>query len=999
MFVVSAPRDQHERRVRWSYGVAAASATLAGILLVLPFDVAAPVALAWAIGCAIAVLVIAIRERAQHGFLLPWLAAIGVLFTLGMLIRGVHGELVDEIFPMPSPADIVHLPAYALFLATLVRVHMARSQRRNPDAWLDGIAVALASALAIWWWYYADFLETPLISTETKALNAPYDAILLASAVMLLRIGATPGTKPASYRLLGTASACLVLVDLAAGVSLAQGRGLALTTALSPLVSGTTVAAVLHPSIVELASSRPESELRMGPLRLIVLSAMLLSPLVVLSAPVGTSQLKRDVATVLAVVVVAVVAVRVVRLLTMHERRTQADRALTQATARLAQASSLDEIRRLIPEQLEIVVPATRPASMSRVSASGPFASVSVGAPFDEWFLHYDNRLISPWEERVIASLVAEARSIAIARDHETNQTSALLEREAALVVAASEKRFRSLVQNASDIFIVLDADGKTTYASDAIVRVLGYAPETLVGKQLNSIVHENDQEPAARHFMAVLNGTKAQEKHEFRAYTADGDVRLFEAIMTDMTDVPEVNGVVINGTDVTAERSLERDLKDAETIDPLTLLLNRKSFINEIDTALRRASISGAAVSIAIIDLDDFKTINDALGPVLADQALVETANRIRRAVRLGDVVARLSGDEFGVLMPDGYSSLESVAAIERVLAELQLPFELDRHPLSLKATAGLAIDVGGSDTASVLLREADTALGTAKRDAPGKAIMFEEEMGSAVTERLDLRTGFERALHNDEMRLVYQPILDISTGRIVSLEALARWTHPQRGEISPNIFIPIAEDSNTITPLGEWALRTACTQVNEWTRRGLSDFTVSVNMSGQTLIEDDVISRVRSILRETRVDPSRIIIEITETVLIDDTEFIADRISALRSLGVALAIDDFGTGYSSLSYLQRYEFDYLKIDRAFVRPLEAPENVKEREIVAAIIRLAKGLGATTIAEGIEGESEHLVLQTLNCDRAQGFLFHRPKEVAEVFEILCEDLALDVAA
>ncbi len=989
---------QDVRRAQSSAMASIASVVVAAIALVLPFEMAAPLALLWAVGCSIVVLIVTIRSH-NADFLLPSLATIGILFSLGMLLRGVHGEIVNEPFPMPSPADIVHLPAYALFVVTLLRVHLARSTRRNLDAWIEGIASATAASLGIWWWYYADFLETPLISWETKLLNAPYDLLLLVGGVLLLRIGATPGTKPVSYRLLGFASAALVLVDLAAGVSLAQGRGLALTTALSPLVSGTTVAAVLHPSIKDLTQSRAESELRMGTLRLIVLSAMLLSPLIVLTFGEEQSPLKRNVAAALVTIVVLLVAVRIIRLFVMQERRAGADRALTQATAQLAQAASIREIRQQLPIRLEQVVPAAAPASITRFRVEGKFTSSELDEPFVHSFLNYNGSKLATWELRLISSLISEARSIAVARDLETSRNASRVEHEAAERVAASEKRFRSLVQHASDIFIVLDSEGVTTYASDAVTRVLGYAPEQLLGEQLNTIVHENDREPAALNFLAVKDGLKSQEKHEFRGHTATGEVRLFEAIMTDMRMVPEVNGIVVNATDVTAKRSLERDLKDAETIDPLTLLLNRKSFITEIERAMRRSSISGTAVSIAIIDLDDFKTINDALGPVLADQALVEAGARIRRSVRLGDIVARLGADEFGVLMPDGYSSLEALASIERVLAELRLPFELDRHPLSLDATGGMSRDIGGEDTASVLLREADTALGTAKRHSPGKAVMFEEAMGSAVTERLDLRTGFERALQNDEMRLVYQPILDMSTGRIVSLEALSRWCHPDRGEVSPSVFIPIAEESNTISALGDWALRTACEQVNEWSRRGLSEFTVSVNMSGLTLVEDDMISRVSAILRQTKVDPSRIIIEITETVLIDDTEFIAERISKLRSLGLALAIDDFGTGYSSLSYLQRYEFDYLKIDQAFVRPLSAPENVKEREIVAAIVGLAQGLGAVTIAEGIENESEHEVLSDLNCDRAQGFLFHRPKEVSELFEILCENLALDVAA
>ncbi len=984
------------RRAGTIFGLCAVLATLGALL---PQTVSGPLLICWALGCSLAVLRASRRLSGAPQRLYRNLALVAGAISLGILVRGIDGLRTGRDQPIPSLADLIHLPTYLLCAWTILSVHRARAGRSSRAAWLDSIGITLALVTVLWVWFVGAFVLDETLPLVERLLNVTYNGIILVSLAVVLRITATPGERPVSYYVLGTAYGAFFFVDIAGTFTYATSEGVSASVVLSPFVFGLMVLAAWHPSAGRLLDTHTEAELTIGRLRLTVIAVAMCTPLIALThRPSINAPISNGVLALLCGGVIVSVMMRVLLLLQSEAGRATMEQRSSSEIAQLGTLNSVEEIRRAMPSAIAraVEVPCRLVAdasdSPSSIDLIAPIRTEPVNSLMFE-------RPLNPGQQRVATSMVTNAAFFALSVADNAAAAQRRLEEAAQQQVAASEKRFRSLVQNASDIFIVLDSDGKTTYASDAIARVLGYEPEMLLGKQLNTIVHENDQEPAARHFLAVLNGTKAQEKHEFRAYTADGEVRLFEAIMTDMTDVPEVNGIVVNGTDVTAERSLERDLKDAETIDPLTLQLNRKAFIQEIDTALRRASISGAAVSIAIIDLDDFKTINDALGPVLADQALVETANRIRRSVRLGDVVARLSGDEFGVLMPDGYSSLESVAAIERVLTELQIPFELDRHPMSLKATAGLSIDVGGSDTASVLLREADTALGMAKKSAPGKSVMFEEEMGSAVSERLDLRTGFERALQNDEMRLVYQPILDIATGRIVSLEALARWKHPERGEVSPSIFIPIAEDSNTITPLGEWALRSACRQVNEWTLRGLSDFTVSVNMSGQTLIEDDVITRVRSILRETKVDPARIIIEITETVLIDDTEFIADRISALRALGVALAIDDFGTGYSSLSYLQRYEFDYLKIDRAFVRPLAAPENVKDREIVAAIIRLAKGLGATTIAEGIEGESEHLVLQTLNCDRAQGFLFHRPKEVNEIFEILCEDLALDIAA
>jgi len=403
----------------------------------------------------------------------------------------------------------------------------------------------------------------------------------------------------------------------------------------------------------------------------------------------------------------------------------------------------------------------------------------------------------------------------------------------------------------------------------------------------------------------------------------------------------------------------------------------------------LRRTDVIGVPLSVSIIDLHEFKLVNEALGPVLADMALVEVAQRIRRTVRLDDTVARLGGDEFAVLMVDGYTSVEALAAIERVLQAIAEPLSLDGQSATLSATAGVVTNRGEDSTALELLRNADTALTSAKASSPGHAVVFEATMAEEVSERLEMRNAFIEALENDHLRLVYQPIISTETGRIVSLEGLARWTHADRGPISPGVFIPLAEENDLITDVGRWALRTACEQVVAWDAQGIDGFTVSVNMSGQELRDDAVLARVGSVLDATGVDPGRIVIEITESVLIDDTDFVANRIRGLRELGVELAIDDFGTGYSSLSYLQRYEFDVLKIDRAFVGPLAGGKGAREREIVASIISLARGLGAKTVAEGIENHSEYKVLQDLGCDRAQGFLFYRPLEVENATDAL----------
>ena len=486
-----------------------------------------------------------------------------------------------------------------------------------------------------------------------------------------------------------------------------------------------------------------------------------------------------------------------------------------------------------------------------------------------------------------------------------------------------------------------------------------------------------------------MLDGTELHEAHEFRAIHADGSVRLLQCVITDMRDVADIDGLVMNATDVTDQRTLERSLRNAETIDPLTLLLNRNSFLRETETAIRRASISTTSVAMAIINLDGFRLINEAYGTAIADEVLVELAHRVRQGVRTEDVVARLNGDEFGILMPTGYTNTEAQALVERILAELSETVLAGSRPVVLRATAGLTIDSELNSSAIELIRNADTALDAAKQTARGGVVHFDAAMSEEISEKVEVRNRLQDAIRGERLNLNYQPIVDIEHGRIVSLEALSRWTDSERGEISPSVFIPIAESSGMISELGEWALREACTQVVDWAADGYDEFTVSVNMSGHQLREENVIGRVRHILNETKVDPSRIMIEITESVLIDDTDFIADRIRALRDLGVGLAIDDFGTGYSSLSYLRRYEFDVLKIDRSFVIPLADDSHKREREIVNAMIKLAQALGAVTVAEGVEENEEYAVLRTLGCDHAQGFLFFTPLKAEQIPSVL----------
>ena len=973
------------------------SVMVAVFALVAPTDYGGVAILVWSVGCSVVIFASLPKDKNETRTTIQTLGWTAALTSLGFVVRGIHGEIVGQEAPIPSPADIIHIPAYLLFFYTVFRVHRARANGRSPDAWLDALVIAVALFIALWIVFLGDFVLNSDIDVSTRFVNSIYTTIILVTFTVFLRVSSTPGIRPPSYYLLGGAAFSYFVVDLAATYSLVRGTGLSLTVSLSPFVYGLAVAAVRHDSSHLLLDRQKEREFRVGPMRLLIIGLAIAAPITSVLVEPNRSRASEAVLVISALFLTSIVVVRVVRLLGMQERASTIERALGREVATLASLGSTEEIRSQLTRAVSSVLPTLSETVLDKgdEDTSVSFELPALLRSMGEQFLSIQQSRLSYTERRVIETLVRDAGLLAASAEGVAASARHASEAAATRRIAANEQRFRALVQNASDIVSVISNDGTVTYVSEAVANVLGHRPEAFLDRSLEWVIHENDWDWAREHFQAVASGSSTSRHRELRAVHADGSVRLLECVFTDMRHVEGIHGMVINATDATAKRSLERDLRDAETTDLLTLQLNRTAFLDETETAIRRSSVSGSSVAVAIINVDQFRTVNESLGPAMADQVLIEVAQAIRRSVRMHDVVARLSGDEFGVLMPDSYSSIEAVHALERTIGEIASPITVGGHTLTLQATAGVVLDSDGSNTAVSLLRNADTALDVAKHNHRGKTVLFEESMGEAASERIELRNTLETAISNGQLRLVYQPLVDINTGEIASMEALSRWEHPTRGNISPGAFIPIAESAGLITELGEWALRTACNQVVEWEAKGMGGFTVSVNMSGHQLREENIINRVRHILDETKVAPKRITIEITESVLIDDTDFIAQRITALRELGLGLAIDDFGTGYSSLSYLTRYEFDVLKIDRSFVIPLADPALTREREIVKAMINLASSLGAVSVAEGIERPEELDMLAELGCNYGQGYLFWYPLELEQVAPAFAESRQL----
>jgi diguanylate cyclase (GGDEF)-like protein len=421
---------------------------------------------------------------------------------------------------------------------------------------------------------------------------------------------------------------------------------------------------------------------------------------------------------------------------------------------------------------------------------------------------------------------------------------------------------------------------------------------------------------------------------------------------------------------------------------DPLTGLPNRALILDRVEQALSRSRRQGDAVAVMFLDLDGFKTVNDTFGHAVGDQLLRAVSSRLTGALRESDTVGRLGGDEFVVLVQGDSLDAGPEVIAERIRQVLATPFHVgDANDLTIYTKSSIGIAVGSRATADELLRDADVAMYEAKEAGKDRYVVFAPEMQTAVQERLELEMDLRDAIGSDQFFLVYQPTLDLDTRTITGVEALIRWHHPARGLIMPDEFIPLAEDTALIVPIGRWVVNEACWQAAEWHRRG-NRIAVSVNVSGRQLESDiDFLADVEAALTNSGLDPASLTLEITETVLMRDALAGARRLHALKALGLRIAIDDFGTGYSSLGYLQQFPVDVLKIDRSFISRLS--DNPEASALVHTMIQLGKALGIETFAEGIEEPAQLTSLLREECDSGQGFLFARPLSPAALDDLM----------
>ncbi len=442
---------------------------------------------------------------------------------------------------------------------------------------------------------------------------------------------------------------------------------------------------------------------------------------------------------------------------------------------------------------------------------------------------------------------------------------------------------------------------------------------------------------------------------------------------------------VMMTVRDRSPEMQAERSLRQTMLHDALTGLPNRVMFIEETEAAIEVAAKAAAGAkqhaAVLALDINRFKAVNEGMGHLAGDELLISFARRLLPCVRGGDVLARLSGDEFAVLVRGIDGADEAVQVAQRIHETLATPFAITERELFIGASIGIATTMTSGSFAEDLLRDAEFALNRAKAAGVARTEIYQLNAHDQAKSRFELETDLRHALERDELRLYYQPLIDLRSGRIAGFEALARWQHPDRGIVPPNDFIPLAEETGLIVPIGRWALDTACRQLADWRRRlGRDDLIVAVNMSGGQLVRDDVVDAVTQALAASGLPGNRLKIELTESVIIDNPKRAGAILERLKALDVSIAMDDFGTGYSSLAYLQKLPIDVLKIDRSFVSNMFETED--SYNIVIAILGLAASLGMETVAEGIETIAQADRLTDLACQTGQGFLYARPLPV-----------------
>jgi diguanylate cyclase (GGDEF)-like protein/PAS domain S-box-containing protein len=560
--------------------------------------------------------------------------------------------------------------------------------------------------------------------------------------------------------------------------------------------------------------------------------------------------------------------------------------------------------------------------------------------------------------------------------------------KETERALEASEARFRVLTESSLDLISVMAEDGTILYQSAVLRNLVGYDPGETIGRSVYDLVHRDDADLVRTALRRIVETHQPSAPIEFRLRHRDGAWRTFESLGTNCLSNPHIRGIVFNSRDVTDRKVIQQRIQHLAYHDNLTGLPNRSLLQDRLAHSIARAERSGRKVGVLFIDLDNFKNINDTLGHDVGDELLRQVSRRLTECVRLEDTIARQGGDEFIVLLDSLDDGRGASVVAQKILNTLRQPFQLGATEQHVSGSVGIALYPEDGRDPQTLMKSADTAMFHGKSLGKNTYQYFTAQMNIAVKRRMTLESALRRAVMQKDFMLHYQPQINLETGEIIAVEALVRWKTEDSGTVMPGDFIPLAEETGLINEIGEWVLREGCRQAREWQDMGLSKTRrVAINLSARQFGDRAFLDMVARVLADTRLDPSCLELEITESQVMRQTEGMITLLNSLAEMGVNLAIDDFGTGYSSLSYLKRLPIQKLKIDQSFIRDITLDPN--DAAIVVAIINMAKSLELETIAEGVETEGQLALLRTKGCRTGQGFYFSAPLRAEALYPLL----------
>ena len=972
-------------------------------------------------------------HRPAHS--LPWylLAAANLSFTAGEFAQIVIIQYLHESL-FPSVADGFYLATYVLYAAGLLGFVRWRTARRDRASLIDALTLTVGIALLCWIYLIVPYVHSPGLSWIQKAISIAYplgDILVLA---MLLRLLAPHGGKSVSLVLLTLGTLGLLAADIA--YALIQLHGVWRTG--TPVDLGWAVfygawgAAALHPSMVTLTEPtewRPDNaRVRLGLLAL----ASLIAPAMLVLASVRNDTGNVGVIGAFSAILFFLVLYRLAGVAETHRRAVTRERTLRDAVSSLGLAADVPEITSVVQQAMTSLlahsprhdaVLAIREDGRLRLTRADDGESIraseqtnalvhaqagsgetqllgvdALGEELSARFHPLRRALLCPLalqetsvSDPLIGALIVagDERDLLVLRDSlatlATQGTLAVQRLSLSQEVSRrnSEAYFRTLVQNSSDVILILDEEDRIKYASPSARRVLGSA--TLAGSLLADLVPPQEIRTVAQALGQMRTRDEADRREHWQILRTDQATIEVEVRCSDLRREATVEGLVLTLRDVTEQRELERELTHRAFHDSLTGLANRVLFHERVTHALTQSQREGTVVGVLLVDVDDFKVVNDTQGHPVGDELLVALSLRLSTAVRVSDTAARIGGDEFALLVEDPMTPRDLETFADHVLGVFAEPFRLSVGPVSVNASVGIATTEDSFDSVE-LLTHADLALYEAKTAGKRQWRWYRPALQSGMVERHELQESLDRSMV-ESFLVLYQPIVELATETIVGFEALVRWPHSTRGTVLPEQFITLAEESGQIVPLGAWVLGRAAAEAVGWhgltaahpdgAAAGLRSPYVSVNVSPRQFRDHGFLDVVQHVLDQTGIDPSSLVLELTESLLLRHDVRVLAEMQALTDLGVRIAIDDFGTGYSSLSYLREFPISILKIDKSFID--ELGQSTQQYALVDGITHLADTLGLTVIAEGVENDRQRELLVAMGCPLGQGYLFAKP--------------------